>query len=122
MVERGGPANRWKPALLSGLVFPGLGQLANRKPWRALAFFGATLALLAAFLVRIWNEVQARMPQDPELLLDPGFPLRLADEVQRSNAALLFWITCGLLAVWAGSVIDAWLCARDRNARNAPSA
>jgi len=38
---------RWGPVLLSGLVFPGLGQLVAGHPWRALGFGAGSVALLA---------------------------------------------------------------------------
>jgi len=102
----------YRPALLSALVFPGLGQLANGHLGRALAFGGGSLALLVVLARRVWLEAQARLPDDPAALLDPGFPFRLADELQRANGSFFFWITLGLVAAWAGAVVDAWLGAR----------
>jgi hypothetical protein len=113
-VRRGpGTPSRWRPALLSALVFPGAGQLSRHRYGPALAFGGTTLALLAVVVRRVVVETQARLPTDPDELLsrllgEPGWPLRLAAEIQRDNAALFFWLTLALVAVWALSVWDAW--------------
>jgi hypothetical protein len=79
--------DRYRPALLSGLVFPGLGQLATGHPWRALAFGGSSVALLVAVVLRVMRETQRLLPEDPAALVDPALPFRLAVEVHRANAA-----------------------------------
>jgi len=95
--------------LLSGLVFPGLGQLTCGHPWRALAFGGSSVALLVAVVARVAREAQRLMPVEPEEILDPALPFRLAAEIQRANASFFFWATLGIVALWVGSVVDAWL-------------
>jgi 8-oxo-dGTP diphosphatase len=99
----------FRPALLSALVFPGLGQLANGRRLRALLFAGGALALLFTLAQRVFVETQVRLPDDPSALLDPAWPFRLAAEIQRANESFFFWITVGLLVLWAGSVADAWI-------------
>ena len=98
--------------LLSGLVFPGLGQLATGHPWRALGFGGGSVALLAAVVVRVVRETQRLLPEDADALLDPALPFRLAVEVHRANSAFFLWVTLGIVALWIGSMADAWLSAR----------
>ena len=51
------------------------------------------------------------MPDDPTTI-DPLFPFRLAYEIQRDNGAFFFWITVAVVAVWVGSIVDAWLSSR----------
>lgn len=108
-----------KPALLSALVFPGAGQFANRQPWRALAYLASTSALLVALCWRIWIEAVARLPQDPEALLDPALPTRLALEVQQASARFLAWTTAALVILWALSIADAWRSTRPRTSERA---
>ena len=110
--------SRWRPALLSGIVFPGLGQLASGHPLRGLAFGGATVVALVVLVRRVARETLARMPDDPTAI-DPLFPFRLAHEIQRDNGTFFFWITVVILAVWAGSILDAWMSSRppDRSTR-----
>lgn len=104
--------SRLGPVLLSGLVFPGLGQLVSGRPARALAFGGTSVALLVVLARRVIDETARRMPEDPEALLDPALPFRLAIEIQQQNASFFLWVTLGVVAVWALSVLDAWLAGR----------
>jgi hypothetical protein len=97
---------RWKPVLLSGLVLPGLGQLALRRPWRAVFFSGSSLALVVAIVARVARETRRLMPVEPEALLDPTLPFRLAADVHRANASFFFWCTLGVVGLWVGSVVD----------------
>jgi hypothetical protein len=109
MKEGARPRGRWRPALLSGLVFPGLGQLTSGRTWRGLFFSGSTAALLAAVVVRVMRETQRLLPTDPDALLDPALPFRLAMEIHRANASFFLWATLGVVALWVGSVFDACL-------------
>jgi len=98
---------RWRPVLLSGLVFPGLGQLVSGHPWRGLVYALGSLVVLVAVLRRVARETLARLPEDPTAI-DPLFPFQLAHEIQTDNAAFFFWLTLALVALWAGSIVDAW--------------
>ena len=100
---------RLRPVLLSALVFPGLGQLVTGHPWRALAFAGSSVALLAAVVVRVIGETQRLLPEDAASLLDPALPFRLVVEVHRANAGFFLWATLGIVALWIGAIVDAWL-------------
>ena len=104
-----GARNPWRPVLLSGLVFPGLGQLVTGHPWRALVFGGSSAALLVAVVVRVARETKRLMPPDDLALLDPALPFRLVVEVHRANAAFFLWATLGIVALWIGSMLDAWM-------------
>lgn len=99
-------ASRRRAALLSGLVFPGAGQLATGHPWRALFFGGASVALLVAVVQRVMRETQRLLPTDAESLLDPALPFRLAAEVHRANASFFLGMTLGIVALWLGSIAD----------------
>lgn len=98
----------WRAVLLSGLVLPGLGQLVSRRPWRGLGFAFGTIGLLVAVVLRVIRETARLLPEDEASLLDPALPFRLAVRVQQENAAFLLWATIALLALWAGSILDAW--------------
>ena len=109
MQQKPGARHPWRPVVLSGLVFPGLGQLVTGHPWRALGFGGSSVALLVAVIVRVVRETQRLLPEDADALLDPALPFRLAVEVHRANAAFFLWVTLGIVALWIGSMADAWL-------------
>jgi len=100
------PRGRWRPALLSGLVLPGLGQAVTGRPWRALFFSASSLALIVAVVLRVAHETQRLMPVEPEALLDPALPFTLAVQIHRANASFFFWCTLGIVALWAGSIVD----------------
>jgi len=99
--------SRQRAALLSGLVFPGLGQLATGRPWKGLAFGLGTLVLLVAVVARVARETLARMPRDL-LDIDAMLPLRLAAEIHRANASFFLWATVALVGLWLGSIAEAW--------------
>ena len=105
----GSPRSRLRAALLSGLVFPGLGQLTTGHPWRGLAFGASSVALLVAVVLRVVRETRRLLPEDPVALLDPALPFRLAVEIHRENAFFFLWATVGIVALWLGSIADAWL-------------
>jgi hypothetical protein len=104
------PAAPRRGLLLSALVFPGLGQLVTGHPWRALAFAGSSVALLASVVRRVMSETDRLMPEDPAAILDPALPFRLAVEIHRANASFFLWVTVGIVAIWLASIVDAWLC------------
>jgi len=108
----GAPRTRpLRPVLLSGLVFPGLGQLVSGHALRGLVFGLGNLAVAVALVHRVARETLARLPTDPAQM-DPFLPFRLAQEIHRDNASFFFWVTVVLVVLWGGSVIDAWLCSR----------
>jgi hypothetical protein len=109
MTEATGRHGRWRPVLLSGLVLPGLGQAVSGRPWRALVFAGSTVGLLVAVVFRVLRETQRLLPNEAEDLLDLALPFRLAVEVHRANASFFFWATLVLVALWIGSMVDAFL-------------
>ena len=97
----------WRPVLLSGLVFPGLGQLVSGQPVRGGLFALGSLVVVVALVRRVARETLARLPTDPAEI-DPLLPFRLAHEIHRENAAFFLWITFTLVVLWAGSIVDAW--------------
>ncbi len=102
----------WRSVLLSGLVFPGLGQWTSGRPWRALAFGGSSVVLLVAVARRVMRETQRLMPEDPALILDPALPFRLAAQIHRDNASFFFWATLLVVAIWLASMAEAWMSGR----------
>ncbi len=109
----------WRSVLLSGLVFPGLGQLVTGYPLRGLVFVTGSLAVAVVLVRRVARETLARLPTDP-VEVDPLLPLRLAHEIQRDNAGFFFWITLVLVALWAGSIVDAWRTSRQGRVTRRP--
>lgn len=114
---RAGRRKRLAPVLLSLLVFPGLGQFATGRTWRGLVYAGASLALLAGLMRRVYTEATRLMPRDPEALLDPALPFRLAAEIHRANLSFFAWTTGAIVLLWALSALDAWAASRPSGGR-----
>lgn len=101
-----------RAALLSGLVFPGLGQFSLRRPKRALAFLAPALAAvlyLGGQVLAQANAIVAKI-QDGSMDLDVQ---RIADMVAAAPpGADETWMTVAsavCIICWAGSVLDALL-------------
>lgn len=123
---RGGKRSSWRPVLLSALVLPGLGQLAQRRYWRAAIYSLGSLALIGVLLRRVVAEAQARMPTDPEELLstlagNPSWPFQMAQAIQRDNAGFFGAITAGIVVLWLLSIADAWQTARRSDVERRPA-
>lgn len=100
-------ASPWTPALLSGLLWPGAGQLKNRRWVKGLAFSLASALVLARLGWRVAAEAVDALLAAPAPL-DFLQTWALAEEVRRRNAAELGGLTLVLLTLWAASVFDAW--------------
>jgi hypothetical protein len=87
--------------------------MVDGHPWRGLVYAGGSVLVLIAVLRRVARETLARLPEDPTTL-DPLFPFRLAREIHADNAAFFLWLTLALVALWAGSVVDAWVSSSRR--------
>lgn len=100
-----------KAALISALLFPGLGHLALRRGLRGLLFIVPTL-LAAGYLLRATLALAATLVADVESGKLPLDPILILERVHSSgidnpatNGAALICILC-----WVGSVADAlWL-------------
>ncbi len=97
----------WRAALLSGLVWPGAGQLLNRQIVKGVAFILATLAIAAALVCRVVQAVWQRVLDDPDGM-DFSRAFTLAHEIEREGAADFALATLALLAVWLFAIWDGW--------------
>jgi diadenosine tetraphosphate (Ap4A) HIT family hydrolase len=104
------PSRRVRPVLLSGLVWPGLGQLASGHLVKGLLIVAGTLAAFALLIVRVADEALRRLPTDPADF-DLGRIFEMATAIRQDNAAFFTGITAALVGLWAFAVADAW---RDR--------
>jgi ABC-type enterochelin transport system permease subunit len=100
-----------KAALISALVFPGLGHLVLRKGARGLLFI-MPAALAVIYLLRSVLQLLDRLMDDINrgaLALDPVAILERVHASGIDNAATnLASLVC--IVCWAGSIIDAlWL-------------
>ncbi len=106
-----------KAALISALLFPGLGHLALRRGLRGLLFIVPTL-LAAGYLLRTTLMLAGSLVDDINSGKLPFDPIAILERVNASgidnpatNGAALVCIVC-----WAGSVLDAlWLGRQQRH-------
>ncbi len=97
----------WPSVLLSGLLWPGAGQLRNGERLKGILFGLASLAMLARFAWRVLADATA-------VVLEARAPLGLlemwdlAEEIRRRNAVELGGLSTLLLILWGLSVLDAW--------------
>ena len=114
-----------KAALLSGLVFPGVGQLFLKRPLRAMIFLTPALAAAIYFgsavlepVLAIANEVandiaSGAMAFDLFLILQRVEQSRI-DSDAMNIAALV------MILAWGASIIDAWIGGRASAAADNP--
>lgn len=100
-------SRRWSPILLSGLVWPGLGQLVSGQVAKGLLIIAGTLAAFAWLCLRVLGETFRRMPDDPAAF-DLEQVFEMAAAIRRDNAAFFSGIAAVLVGLWALAVFDAW--------------
>ncbi len=110
-MKKGAKSNALKGALLSGLVLPGLGQLALRRFGRGIVLMLVTLASLVVLVVMAVQRAFAILEEIASEggAMDVSTILRVANQASTSSdsfvftAALLFLILC-----WMVGVVDAY--------------
>lgn len=100
-----------KAALISGLVFPGLGHLVLRRPLRGCLFL-VPMVLAVIYLVRRMTELVDVLQAELESGALPFDPAAILERVHSSgiNDGAVNLATLVCLACWIGSVADSlWL-------------
>jgi hypothetical protein len=99
-----------KAALLSGLVFPGLGQFWLKHAWRGIAQLLAASASLAVIVTKVAQQAFAIL----EKVESEGGAVDLVAIVNAAHATstdnvVIWWATVAMFVSWLVSVIDAYL-------------
>lgn len=100
-----------KGALLSGLVFPGMGQVALGRRGRGFSIIAVVLAGLVVIIARVTQHAQAIVDQ---MRTQGGSPSLAAitaavnQSITTSENLMLNLLLGGVGIVWIFSVIDAW--------------
>jgi hypothetical protein len=102
-----------KAALLSGLVFPGVGQLFLKRPLRAMIFLLPALLASLYFTHIILQPVMAIAAdiQSGMLALDPLL-IHARIEQSRVDTGAMNLAAIVLVAAWLVSTVDAWWLGR----------
>ncbi|WP_426338296.1 hypothetical protein ACN9MZ_17790 [Pseudoduganella sp. S-14] len=104
-----------KAALISGLGFPGLGQmLVLKRTVRGLVFMLPALAVFGWLMYGVWKATAVLMDQALSGALPPD-PILIAQRLTKASimpgTSTAGWI---LLACWIASIVDA-LLTRDKS-------
>ncbi len=103
-----------KAALLSGLVFPGVGQLFLRRYLRACLFLLPAAAAALYFSSEVLGPVMAiaREVQNGSMALDPLAIQARLDQSGQSASPMVNIAALVMLVSWVGGTIDAWFSGR----------
>lgn len=106
--------------LLSGLIYPGAGQLALGRKWEGAGFIALTTAALLLGIIRVFFRlaaaVQQTMSAAPESSADGGKIMELAGQAVSNGwtveigcliTLLGCWVAACLHAYWVGRSLDA---------------
>jgi hypothetical protein len=103
-----------KAALLSGLVFPGVGQIYLKRHLRACLFLVPALAAVLYFSGEVLEPVLtiAREIERGAMAFDPlAIEERLRQNGQAASPAINL-AALVMLVAWIGSIVDAWLAGK----------
>ncbi len=103
--------NALKAALLSALVFPGLGQLWLKRYRRGAVFIGVFCAGLAAVVVKSVQTSMAVLEklEVADVTIDMNTITQAAENaISASDSLWINGLLLVLLLIWIGSIVDAW--------------
>ena len=110
--------NSMKGALLSGLVFPGLGQIALKHYWRG---FALVLAVMAGLYIMIVTAVQQAYVILDTLEAEGGMPdsdtisQAAAQAAAASDSPMITAVSMLILVCWIVGIIDAWRIGKQKD-------
>jgi len=99
-----------KAALLSGLVFPGLGQISLKKYLRGFALVAASLAALSVIVTTAYQQAQLIVDQmaSGQIPLDAGAIAQAFSDSGNTTTGLIDDIALYVLvACWIVGIVDA---------------
>src|SRR5438128_7244387 len=114
MVEAPASPKRPRPfmaVILSGLVWPGAGQIYNGQIAKGAAIIAASAACGLAFAWTVARLVMASIPEDL-VTVDAAQIQVLVEQVMASGVGMLRLETAAVVLIWVVSVVDAYLVAR----------
>ncbi|HEY5998605.1 MAG TPA: hypothetical protein VI078_04795 [bacterium] len=99
-------------ALLSGLVYPGLGQIAQKHHGRGIALIGVVSASLLVIVTTVVREVQAVLDKVAVGggAYDLGSILAEVDRVSGGRSPTATKVaTVAIVCCWVAGIVDAWV-------------
>ena len=110
--------NSMKGALLSGLVFPGLGQIALKHYWRG---FTLVLAVMACLYIMIVTAAQQAYAILDAIEAEGGMPdsdtisQAAAQAAAASDSPMITAMSVLILVCWIVGIIDAWRIGKQKD-------
>jgi hypothetical protein len=110
--------NSMKGALLSGLVFPGLGQIALKHYWRGGALI---LAVMAGLYIMIATAIQQAYAILDTIEAEGGMPdsdtisQAAAQAVAASNSPMITAVSVLIMVCWIVGIIDAYRIGKQKD-------
>ena len=110
--------NSMKGALLSGLVFPGLGQIALKRYWRGFALI---LAVMAGLYIMIVTAVQQAYAILDSIEAEGGMSdsdtisQAAAQAAAASDSPMITAVSLLILVCWIVGIIDAWRIGKQKD-------
>ncbi|HRY29561.1 MAG TPA: hypothetical protein P5079_05930 [Elusimicrobiota bacterium] len=98
---------------LSGLLWPGLGQLYNRDFLKGFVLIGLTLLFGLSLFLGAGLEIANRLPADLSTF-DMTQARALSQELLKSNSGFFFTFNLLTMITWLYAVVDAYLGAKER--------
>ena len=106
------------PVLLSGLVLPGLGQFSNGQRIKGALLVAAVCGLLAGIVVAFYAEMERLMENMASAAGAGGMNSALL-AVGGLDLSTVWLLVLALAAVWIYSIVDAAVCAPNKNEKEA---
>jgi Family of unknown function (DUF5683) len=110
--------NSLKGALLSGLVFPGLGQIVLKRYWRGFALM---LAVMAGLYIMIVTAVQQAYAILDSIEAEGGVPdsdtisQAAAQAAAASDSPVIGIVSLLIMVCWIVGIIDAWRIGKQKD-------
>jgi hypothetical protein len=104
-----------KGALLSGFVYPGLGQIVQKHYGRGVALIGAVSASLVVIVATVVREVQAILDKALSGGVAPGLGALVAEANKASagrGGTAMTVASVAILCCWVVGIVDAYVAGK----------
>lgn len=103
------------PPFLSGLVLPGMGQIANGEPGKGLVLITASLGSFLWLSRVLGRQLASVLPGDPQTWRDnPELIQKAVMELLSRSPEMFTTFRFLIVLVWIYGVVDAYMTARER--------
>lgn len=105
--------------LLSGLIWPGAGQLYNKDFRKGFVMIGLTILLVLSFMISVAPRLEDKMGEKSQKI-DMAAARKISEEVMLDSPGTFRTFNMLMTAVWIFAIVDAYLGAKNRNLKPPP--